>query len=113
MKINANKKSPPENVCNIFPFSQDAEASSSDEDADDVVDLDRETATGAMSDYFGAMTQELRETAVGEAEDWSRPLDVDANLLKNLLASYQSQDGSAGPATTLLEPLGIKLKKPS
>jgi hypothetical protein len=114
---------------------------SSDDDEDgsgsgDIIDLDRETVSKEMSDYFGQMKNELRGTNVSEDrrvgsgrvpgfgpvpgsgpdddeddEDWDRPLDVDAQLLKNLLESYQSQDGSAGPTSTLLEPLGIKMKK--
>jgi hypothetical protein len=71
-----------------------------------------------MSEYFGAMKQELSASNVrdgashGEGpEDWDKPLDVDSQLLKNLLESYQSQDGLAGPTSTLLEPLGLKFKK--
>ncbi len=114
--------------------------SSDDDDNGDIIDLDRETVSKEMSDYFGQMNNELRGTNVTEDrrvgsgsgpgpgrvpgsgpgpgpeddeddEDWDRPLDVDAQLLKNLLESYQSQDGSAGPTSTLLEPLGIKMKK--
>jgi len=117
--------------------------SSDDDDGSgsgDIIDLDRETVSKEMSDYFGQMNNELRGTNVTEDrrvgpgrvpgsgpgpvsgpgqddddedddEDWDRPLDVDAQLLKNLLESYQSQDGSAGPTSTLLEPLGIKMKK--
>jgi hypothetical protein len=107
--------------------------SSDDDDDGDIIDLDREMVSKEMSDYFGQMNNELRGTNVTEDrrvgpgsgpgfgpgpeddedddEDWDRPLDVDAQLLKNLLESYQSQDGSAGPTSTLLEPLGIKMKK--
>ena len=70
-----------------------------------------------MTSYFGQMADELRGTKVADADadadeaEWSRPLDVDAKLLNNLLESYRSQEGAAGPATTLLNPLGINLKK--
>jgi hypothetical protein len=112
------------------------DSSDDDDDDGDIIDLDRETVSKEMSDYFGQMNNELRGTNVSEDrrvgsgrvpgfgpvsgsgpdddeddEDWDRPLDVDAQLLKNLLESYQSQDGSAGPTSTLLEPLGIKIKK--
>jgi hypothetical protein len=58
------------------------------------------------------MTDELRDTKVdGDEAEWSRPLDVDGKLLNNLLESFRSQDGAAGPTTTLLNPLGLKLDK--
>ena len=72
-----------------------------------------------MTSYFGQMAEELRSTKVADADadaggdeaEWSRPLNVDARLLNNLLESYRSQEGAAGPTTTLLNPLGIHLKK--
>ncbi|KAM9847760.1 protein ecdysoneless homolog [Aulostomus maculatus] len=44
----------------------------------------------------------------GEAEE-IQPLDVDLNLVTNLLESLSSQDGLAGPASSLLQSLGIHL----
>ena len=98
----------------------DVSSDDSDDDANDVIDLDRERVSKEMSDYFGDMKNELRGTNVsedrgvnpdGDDQDWDRPLDVDSQLLKNLLESYQGQDGAGGPTSTLLEPLGIKLNK--
>ena len=100
-------------------YFQDDEGSCSSDSDDDVIDLDRDvTVSNEMSKYFGAMKQELsasnvRDGASGEEgpEEWDKPLDVDSQLLKNLLESYQSQDGLAGPTSTLLEPLGLKFNK--
>jgi hypothetical protein len=38
------------------------------------------------------------------------PVDIDMNALKNILESYQSQMGGAGPASNMLGPMGIKLE---
>lgn len=48
----------------------------------------------------------------GEAEDTEediQPLDVDFNLVTNLLESLSCQDGLAGPASNLLQSLGLHL----
>ena len=47
------------------------------------------------------------ESAGGGAAD--QPVDLDLNLVKNLLASYSSQQGMAGPASNLLGSLGLSL----
>ena len=62
-----------------------------------------------------SMNTETRLQAPAEAaarpEEGSSPLpvDVDFNLVKNLLESYTSQEGGAGPASNLLHSLGINL----
>ena len=38
-----------------------------------------------------------------------QPVDVDFNLIKNLLESYTSQEGGAGPASNILQSLGIQI----
>lgn len=43
-----------------------------------------------------------------DIEDF-RPVDIDMNALKNILESYQSQMGSAGPSSNLLGPMGVHL----
>ncbi|XP_057704617.1 protein ecdysoneless homolog [Corythoichthys intestinalis] len=47
-------------------------------------------------------------TAAGDA-DQIQPLDVDLNLVTNLLESLSSQEGLAGPASNLLQSIGIHL----
>ncbi len=39
----------------------------------------------------------------------SQPVDVNFNLVKNLLDSYSSQGGMAGPASNILHSLGIRI----
>jgi len=45
----------------------------------------------------------------GESKDELAPVDVDFNLVSNLLESYSSQAGRAGPATNILHSLGLRL----
>ena len=53
------------------------------------------------------------ETAAGVDDDQDtdslRPVDLDLNLVKNLLSSYSSQDGLAGPVSNLLGSMGLSL----
>ncbi|KAG7248386.1 hypothetical protein CRUP_001401 [Coryphaenoides rupestris] len=49
------------------------------------------------------------EEAADPEEEEIQPLDVDLNLVTNLLESLSSQEGLAGPASNLLQSLGIHL----
>lgn len=51
----------------------------------------------------------MEEGGVDEAEEEIQPLDIDVNLVANLLESLSSQAGLAGPASNLLQSLGIQL----
>ncbi|XP_050300653.1 protein ecdysoneless [Anthonomus grandis grandis] len=76
-----------------------------------------------MQEYMKQMDAELAGTTIGKSfekkakngdnsfddiEDFE-PVDIDVNALKNMLASYQSQMGEAGPSSTMLGPMGIHL----
>uniref|UniRef100_A0AAV2JR24 Ecdysoneless n=2 Tax=Knipowitschia caucasica TaxID=637954 RepID=A0AAV2JR24_KNICA len=50
-----------------------------------------------------------RDEEVREIEEEIQPLDIDLNLVTNLLESLSSQAGLAGPASNLLQSLGIHL----
>uniref|UniRef100_A0A3Q3C4L5 Ecdysoneless homolog (Drosophila) n=1 Tax=Haplochromis burtoni TaxID=8153 RepID=A0A3Q3C4L5_HAPBU len=50
-----------------------------------------------------------RDNKLEEKEEEIQPLDVDVNLVTNLLESLSSQAGLAGPASNLLQSLGIHL----
>ncbi|KAM9726789.1 protein ecdysoneless homolog [Menidia menidia] len=50
-----------------------------------------------------------KEEGVEETEEEIQPLDVDVNLVSNLLESLSCQAGLAGPASNLLQSLGIHL----
>ncbi len=47
--------------------------------------------------------------AADGVEDATRPVDLDLNLVQNLLASYSSQEGLAGPVTNLIGGMGLTL----
>lgn len=38
-----------------------------------------------------------------------RPVDVDFNLVQNLLESYESQGGGAGPTSNILYSMGVRV----
>ncbi|XP_044737684.1 protein ecdysoneless [Chrysoperla carnea] len=79
--------------------------------------------------YMDAMDKELASTTIGQSFEKKRngnvaaiaesdnfddiesfkPIDIDRNALKNILKSWESQLGDAGPAENLLGPMGIKL----
>ena len=49
------------------------------------------------------------DVAPGGDDDEMRPVDLDLNLVKDLLASYSSQQGLAGPVSNLLGSMGLTL----
>ncbi|XP_041473707.1 protein ecdysoneless homolog [Lytechinus variegatus] len=60
------------------------------------------TAThGPSHSTRGGNDEELRE------DDEYKPVEVDVNLLKNILESYSSQQGLAGPASNILHSMGV------
>ena len=79
----------------------------------------------SLEDYMDQMDAELSGTKVrvgfereaggsGDDDDSdgeSRPVDMDVNLLKNLLESFSSQEGLAGPASSMMMSMGIGLPK--
>uniref|UniRef100_A0A8C6LZX8 Ecdysoneless cell cycle regulator n=1 Tax=Nothobranchius furzeri TaxID=105023 RepID=A0A8C6LZX8_NOTFU len=109
-----------------------------DDDDDDDDDDEDETEKGSsdhadmsgaetldgLKRYMDQMDQELMSTNVGQSftqtvnlvtnTDWDgtediQPLDIDVNLVTNLLESLSSQAGLAGPASNLLQSLGLHL----
>ncbi|XP_061546125.1 protein ecdysoneless homolog isoform X1 [Phycodurus eques] len=88
-------------------------------------------ALGTLKGYMDQMDQELMNTHIGQSfnqttspsahppategllnpvEDAEiQPLDVDLNLVSNLMESLSCQDGLTGPASNLLQSLGIHL----
>uniref|UniRef100_A0A3B5R137 Ecdysoneless homolog (Drosophila) n=1 Tax=Xiphophorus maculatus TaxID=8083 RepID=A0A3B5R137_XIPMA len=108
-----------------------------EEEEEEVVNATEEGSSGpaemsaaetlnSLKSYMDQMDQELQSTNVGksfsqtvnasfyeggvdEAEEEIQPLDIDVNLVANLLESLSSQSGLAGPASNLLQSLGIQL----
>ena len=95
-------------VKNNSSTSQENLESDSDFDQDSV-DLDENLESAEMSQYFMNELKDTKVTDPEDSEDWSKPLDIDSNVLSNLMESFQGQGGLPGPASTLLEPLGINL----
>merc|ERR1712020_200174 len=92
-------------ILNIDDSNKDnSEKSDSESEDDDGLN----DALEEMSDYYDAMSSELKDTKVGEDLE---PLDIDVKLLSNLMESFKNQDGLPGPASTLLQPLGFDLKE--
>lgn len=50
---------------------------------------------------------------IDDEDEGFRPVNIDANLVKNMLASYGAQQGLPGPATNILSSMGIQLKSES
>ncbi|KAK7815121.1 hypothetical protein U0070_007786 [Myodes glareolus] len=92
-------------------------------------------ALGSLKSYMAQMDQELAHTSMGKsfstrkqekdlpsqtannnsdeedsgAGDCIEAVDVDLNLVSNILESYSSQAGLAGPASNLLHSMGVRL----
>lgn len=82
--------------------------------------MDRELASSTMGQSFEKVTstkakRPVSSTVSEEGDSFEdieafEPVDIDMNALKNILESYQSQMGGAGPAINMLGPMGIRLQ---
>lgn len=115
-------------VQNILNFAIPEDESwdfDSDSDMSDY-DMDENGTNGEsnkMQELMDAMDMELAKTTIGESfvkkddtegfEDIEsfKPVDIDVNALKNILESYKSQLGEAGPSSNMLGPMGIHLNE--
>jgi hypothetical protein len=84
---------------------------------DDSDDSHSQENSAKLHDYMESMDEELTATDVGKtfetkSGDEDEPLDVDFTLVKNILESYATQPGLAGPATNILQSMGIHLPDP-
>lgn len=79
-----------------------------------------EDVKNRMQEYMEQMDRELAKTTIGESFEKKngdsfddienfKPVDIDVNALKNILESYRSQLGEAGPSSNMLGPMGIHL----
>uniref|UniRef100_A0A8C1IA99 Ecdysoneless homolog (Drosophila) n=1 Tax=Cyprinus carpio TaxID=7962 RepID=A0A8C1IA99_CYPCA len=115
-------------------FEDDDEEDDNDVDEDEgVQNCESQEQAGAealdnLRKYMDEMDQELQSTNIGRSFTLNnrvslhrcclscarnleeiQPLDVDLNLVSNLLESLASQAGLAGPASNLLQSLGIHI----
>ncbi|KAE8740394.1 hypothetical protein FOCC_FOCC014098 [Frankliniella occidentalis] len=79
--------------------------------------MDRELANTTLAQSFEKKASKMEKKVQSVQEDDSfddvedfQPVDIDMNALKNILESYQSQMGGAGPASNLLGPMGVHLE---
>ena len=70
-------------------------------------EMDRELADTEMGKTF----EREKVSACGGEDNPSspQPVDIDFNLVKNLLDSYSAQEGMAGPASNILQSLGVDI----
>ena len=64
--------------------------------------MDKELASTTMAASFDRIGQQQEGEGL-------KPVDIDFNLVKNLLESYTSQEGGAGPTSNILQSMGIKM----
>lgn len=118
---------------------EDSESLDSDDDlgCDDQGPESLKGALGSLKSYMAQMDQELAHTCMGQSFSTRKQLntdppsqtannnsdeedsgagdcaveavDVDLNLVSNILESYSSQAGLAGPASNLLHSMGVRL----
>ncbi|KAB8293167.1 hypothetical protein EYC80_007515 [Monilinia laxa] len=72
---------------------------------------DRNTGTGKDKQQIQGEKHEDEEEEEEEEEESDEELDIDFNLAKNLLESFKSQGGMAGPGSNLLGMMGMKLPR--
>ncbi|TYZ68797.1 hypothetical protein PybrP1_005213 [[Pythium] brassicae (nom. inval.)] len=105
-------------------FGDEDSSDDDDDDSDDEIDarmeaamaeMDAELSTTHLAKSFARVdSSEATGTTNAHADDElddeiaaDKPLDLDFNLLSNLLESFASQDGHAGPVSNILGELGF------
>ncbi|XP_077980173.1 protein ecdysoneless homolog [Glandiceps talaboti] len=110
----------------------DSDDGFNDEDSDNEANEEQEEEAKEVKELMDLMDEELEGTTIGNSFEKQpgqpdndvtsssdsdqnvtskkgndQPVDVDLNLLKNLLESFSSQQGLAGPASNILQSMGI------
>ena len=70
------------------------------------------TADAGKASKAEAHTRSPGDDGDDDDDDDDAPLNIDMTLVKNLLESYSTQPGFAGPATNILSSMGIRLPDP-
>lgn len=79
------------------------------DDENDIVsdsEIDSNEEDEEINEYFDAMSNELKDSKIGEDFE---PLNIDGKTMSNFLESFKSQEGLAGPASTILTNLGFNM----
>ncbi|KAL1462953.1 hypothetical protein WDU94_014750 [Cyamophila willieti] len=85
----------------------------SDQGSDDESGSESDLSGEDSDDYMKAMEQELSGTTLAESfvkKDEDDTVDIDMNALQNVIASYEAQIGTPGPASNVLNPMGINIR---
>ena len=96
----------------------------SDSELNDEVELDKEfkIKDAEWQSYSEQMKHELHDTKVMKIcdnelieslDDIDKPVDLDMGVFQNLLQSYNNENGMPGPASTLLNSLGLNIEPES
>jgi hypothetical protein len=82
-------------------FDDDVDSSDDDDDQGD--------QDPVILDYMSRLDAEVGGEVAGRSDlpDLERPLEVDSNVLSNLLSSYSAELGYGGPASSILNTIGI------
>jgi len=88
-------------------FNQDMLDSDIEDSSDEDGDNDEEDPV--IVDYMSRLDAEVDGSVKGRDDipDQDKPLEIDSSVLSNLLASYQAELGMSGPASSILNTLGI------
>ena len=86
----------------------DNENISDSEDSDEDYDGD-DNDDPVIVDYMSRLDAEIGASMAGRSDlpDLEQPLQVDSNALTNLLASYSAEFGFSGPASSMLNTIGV------
>ena len=74
-------------------------------------DMDAELNLTEVGRSFAKVSQ--NEVGEVENDETLEPVDIDFNLVSNILESYSTQLGEAGPASNILGSMGIRLPPPT
>ncbi|XP_077297702.1 ecdysoneless cell cycle regulator isoform X2 [Arctopsyche grandis] len=105
----------PDDNWNLESESDFSNYGSDDDLAADVYDLNPsqpKKSESTMKNYMKEMDSQLSETTLAKSfattnKDGNTSVDVNTNVLKNMMQSYQEEAGGSGPAGNILEPLGF------
>lgn len=71
--------------------------------------LQRASQAEDLTSQGNRQTQEDLSGAKAHEDEQGLPVDVDFNLVKNILESFSTQQGLAGPASNILNSMGVWL----
>lgn len=88
-----------------------------EEKAEGITAEERAQLESSFEEYLASMDQELSQSKVGPSleettmDKDSEPVQLNMNLVKNLLDSFSAQEGLAGPASNIMQSLGLALPR--